>query len=241
MTEYTIKLNKVYKEYPTFLSRTLLVENLFKNYNNKPFNALTDINLKLKKGDRLGILGRNGSGKTTLLKVIAGITKPTRGDVDVTGKVISLIELEAGFHPEFNGYENIKLNGMLIGMSREKIEMSMNDIVEFSGIGEFVHMPLYTYSSGMKLRLGFAIAAYSEPDILVLDENMSVGDKDFRKKSFSKIKEFSRSGSTIVMATHSLSILRKLCNKALIIEKGKIVYLKDTKSVINRFWKLYGK
>ena len=182
----------------------------------------------------MGIIGRNGSGKTTILKIIAGITTPTRGAVAVHGRVVSLIELDAGFHPEFSGLENIYLNGLVIGMSKAEIDRNLQKIVKFSGLGKFIDTPQYTYSSGMSLRLGFSIAAHADPDILILDEGIAVGDEKFRKKSLAKINQFAKQGKTIVIVSHWLDYLKENCERIIWLEEGKITYDGDT-SVIDKY------
>jgi ABC-type polysaccharide/polyol phosphate transport system ATPase subunit len=186
------------------------------------FYALKDINIKICKGEKVAIIGKNGSGKTTLLKMICGITRQNKGIVDVHGRVVSLIDLEAGFHPEMNGYENIRLNSLVIGMSRKEVKRNMNSIVEFADIGSFIDAPLYTYSEGMKLRLGFAVAAHANPDILVLDEMIATGDLGFQEKSVRKINEFFKEGKTIITVSHVTSFLEKQYNRFIWLEHGEV-------------------
>lgn len=187
------------------------------------FFALKNINLKIFKGEKLAILGDNGAGKTTLLKLIAGIAEPTDGKISVIGKVVSLIDLTAGFHPEFSGRENIYLNAVLLGMNLHEIRQLEKSIIKFSGINKFIDQALYTYSSGMVLRLGFSIAVHSHPDILILDESIVVGDNDFQKKAYDKVEEIFRAGKTIILCSHMLPLLRRLCNRFVWIDEGKIM------------------
>ena len=222
MSDFAVKLTRVCKKYRLRHEKPTLVENIFKkNYTNE-FTALDNINLTIKKGERLGVIGPNGSGKTTLLKIITGITAATSGEVETQGRIVSLIDLEAGFHPELTGEENIFLNAMLLGMGKEETEKKFAKIVKFADIGQFIDAPLYTYSAGMKLRLGFSIAVHTNPDILILDEIMSVGDQAFREKSYKKIQDFFKLGKTIILASHNLEAIKKNCRRVLWLEEGKI-------------------
>ncbi|SHK68354.1 ABC-2 type transport system ATP-binding protein [Anaerocolumna jejuensis DSM 15929] len=187
------------------------------------FWALRDINLTVEKGDRLGILGLNGAGKSTLLKIIAGVLKPTEGTLTVKGKIAPLLELGAGFEPEYTGAENIYLYGAVLGYPRDFIAEKYNEIIEFSELGKFIDVPLKNYSSGMKSRLGFAIATIVEPDVLILDEVLSVGDAKFKKKCEKKIQSMFDKGVTVLFVSHSLAQVQKICNKAILLEKGEII------------------
>ncbi|QHQ61050.1 ATP-binding cassette domain-containing protein [Anaerocolumna sedimenticola] len=187
------------------------------------FWALKNVNLKVNKGDRLGILGLNGAGKSTLLKIIAGVLKPTEGSVTVKGKIAPLLELGAGFEPEYTGAENIYLYGAVLGYPREFIAEKYNEIIEFSELGKFIDVPLKNYSSGMKSRLGFAIATVVEPDVLILDEVLAVGDAKFKKKCEAKIQSMFDKGVTVLFVSHSLPQVQKICNKAILLEHGKII------------------
>ena len=238
MTKDTvIKLTDVSKRYTVRHEKPTLVEQVFKRNQTRKFLALTNINLNINKGEKIGLVGSNGSGKTTLLKIINGITKPTLGTVETHGKVVSLIDLTAGFHPELSGEENIYLNAMLLAMKKESVRKKFKAIVRFADIGSFIDAPLYTYSEGMKLRLGFSIAVYSNPDILVLDEVMSVGDQNFRNKSFAKIKKFYNEGKTIILTSHWENYISENCNRVIWIDKGKIVMDGKTKAVLERYSK----
>jgi ABC-type polysaccharide/polyol phosphate transport system ATPase subunit len=201
---------------PTFFGTVFGIENREK------FFALDQVSLNIYKGEKIGVIGSNGSGKTTLLKIISKITTQTTGKIKTYGKVVSLIELGAGFHPELTGRENIFLNGLVIGMDKEEIEKKFDSIVEFSGLGKFIYSPLYTYSSGMSLRLGFSIAVHSNPDVLILDEEIAVGDAKFRKKSLKKINEFSKKGKTIILVSHWLDYIKDNCDRIIWLEKGKV-------------------
>lgn len=195
------------------------------------FWALKDVSFSLEKGDRLGILGLNGAGKSTLLKVVAGVLKPTEGTVMTKGKIVPLLELGAGFDKEYTGAENIYLYGAVLGYSRKFVEEKFDEIVEFSGLGEFIDVPIKNYSSGMKSRLGFSIATVVEPEILILDEVLSVGDVKFRKKSEKKIMSMFDDGVTVLFVSHSLEQVKRLCNKAILLEKGRIIASGDIEKV----------
>lgn len=187
------------------------------------FWALTDINFELKKGDRLGILGLNGAGKSTLLKVIAGVLKPTQGSVSSKGRIVPLLELGAGFDKDYTGAENIYLYGAMLGYSKEFLREKYDEIVEFSELEDFINVPVKNYSSGMKARLGFSIATVVEPDILILDEVLSVGDAKFKKKSEKRIKDMFEKGVTVLFVSHSLAQVQSLCNRAILLEKGQLI------------------
>jgi len=198
-----------------------LVEKFIKRKDEK-FTALQNINLTIKTGEKVGITGPNGSGKTTLLKIIAGITTPSSGKFYANGKVISLIDLEAGFHPDLSGYHNIYINGLIIGMKKKEINHKINKIINFTDIKQFIDTPFFTFSQGMKLRLGFSIALFSNPDILLLDENFAVGDADFQKKTKKKIKEFKNKKKTIIIVSQWKKFLQDNCNRFISINNGTI-------------------
>lgn len=195
------------------------------------FWALKQVSFEVKKGERVGILGLNGAGKSTLLKIVAGVLKPTEGKVTTKGRIVPLLELGAGFDKRYTGAENIFLNGAMLGYSKEFIQEKYKEIVEFSELGEFIDVPVMNYSSGMKARLGFSIATIVEPDILILDEVLSVGDARFRMKSERKIKEMFDKGVTVLFVSHSLEQVMRLCDTAILLEKGRIV-MKDEVGVV---------
>lgn len=199
------------------------------------FWALTDVSFELSKGDRLGILGFNGAGKSTLLKVIAGVFRPTKGSVERDGVLAPLIELGAGFDPQYTGLENIYLYGACLGYSHKFIDEKLDEIVEFSELKEFIDVPLKNYSSGMKARLGFAIATIVEPDILILDEVLSVGDAKFKKKSEAKLTSLLEKDVTVLFVSHNIEQVRRLCNKAIILDKGKMIDMGDVETVANHY------
>ncbi|MFH0750170.1 MAG: ABC transporter ATP-binding protein [Candidatus Gottesmanbacteria bacterium] len=216
-----IQLTNVSKKYEIHHEKPTLVEKFVKG-RKEQFTAINNISLTIKKGEFVGIIGPNGSGKTTLLKIVAGITTPTKGCVQTKGRVISLIDLEAGFHPDLTGIQNIYLNGILLGMSKDQITREIPSIIDFADIHQFIDVPLFTYSSGMKLRLGFAIAVHSNPDVLVLDESIGVGDKKFQNTSLKKIHQFFHKGKTIIVASHWFTYIKQNCERVLVMEKGRI-------------------
>ena len=205
------------------------------------FWALSDVSFELEKGDRLGILGFNGAGKSTLLKVIAGVFKPTIGTVEREGVLAPLIELGAGFDPQYTGMENIYLYGACLGYSHKFIDEKLDQIIEFSELKEFIDVPLKNYSSGMKARLGFAIATIVEPDMLILDEVLSVGDAKFKKKSENKLMSLLDKNVTVLFVSHNTQQVRKLCNKAIILEKGKMIASGGVEEVTDKYEALVGK
>lgn len=186
--------------------------------------ALDDINLTIKKGEIVGIIGKNGAGKSTLMKLIANITFPTSGEIKVNGKVGSFINLSAGFNGNYTGRENIYYKATIMGMKKLEIDNIIDDIIEFADIGDYFDLPLKTYSSGMAARLGFALAIFSDPDILIIDEVFAVGDKDFKQKSFKKTKEMFKSGKSILFSSHAEGQIRQLCSRVIYIDNGKIVF-----------------
>ena len=200
------------------------------------FWALQDINLDINKGERIGIIGRNGAGKSTLLKIISRITPPTTGNAIIRGRVGSLLEVGTGFHPELTGRENIYLNGSILGLKKAEITKQFEAIVDFSGVEKFIDTPLKHYSSGMQLRLAFSVAAHLDPEILLIDEVLAVGDLEFQKKCLGKMEEVSKSdGRTILFVSHNLDSIRKFCPTTLLMDGGKIVNSGNTESIINEY------
>ncbi len=230
-----ISLKGVSKKYILHHEKPTLVENIFKRGRKEEIWALKNINLEIKKGDKIGIIGDNGAGKTTLLKIITGITAPTTGKLEVNGRIAALIDLEAGFHPELTGEENTYLNGMLLGMSKKEIKKQFQSIVRFSGLGKFIDAPFYTYSSGMRLRLGFSIAIHSNPDILLLDEILAVGDQEFQKKSFEATQSFFKKGKTVVFISHNLPVVSRLCPTAFWLKNGELKMFGKTRKVVRDY------
>ncbi len=195
----------------------------FEKQQQENFWALNDVSFTVNPGESIGIIGRNGAGKSTLLKVLSKITPPTKGKIISRGRIASLLEVGTGFHPELTGRENIFFNGSLLGMKRKEIEAKFDEIVDFSGVERFLDTPLKHYSSGMQLRLAFAVAAFLEPEILIIDEVLAVGDAEFQKKCMGKMEDVSKSGRTILFVSHNMAAVQNLCNKAIVLDKGIIV------------------
>lgn len=204
------------------------------------FWALKDVNFEIKKGDALGIIGRNGAGKSTLLKVLSRITEPTHGRVEMNGRVASLLEVGTGFHPELTGRENIFLNGAILGMSRVEIRRKFDEIVDFSGVEKFLDTPVKRYSSGMYVRLAFAVAAHLEPEILIVDEVLAVGDTEFQKKCLGRMKDVSMNeGRTVLFVSHNMIAMQNLCTRALFLENGTVSADGQVSEVINKYNALF--
>lgn len=202
------------------------------------FWALKDVNLEIKQGDRVGIIGRNGAGKSTLLKILSRITEPTTGRVTIKGRVASLLEVGTGFHPELTGRENIFLNGAILGMSRAEIIRKFDEIVAFAEVEKFLDTPVKRYSSGMYVRLAFAVAAHLEPEILIIDEVLAVGDAQFQKKCLGKMGDVAREGRTVLFVSHNMQAVRNLCSKVILLDKGKIVSDALTEESLSHYNKL---
>ncbi len=199
------------------------------------FRALDDVTFKINKGERLGVVGFNGAGKSTLLKILSGVMKPTKGNVSVDGKVAPLLELGAGFDYNFTGQENIFLNGAILGYRKEFLEEKYDEIVEFSELGEFIEIPVKNYSSGMKAKLGFSVATIVQPEILILDEVLSVGDIKFQEKSRKKIESLMSEGVTVILVSHNTNTIRSICNKAVWLDHGKLVEFGDVEDVCDHY------
>jgi ABC-type polysaccharide/polyol phosphate transport system ATPase subunit len=200
--------------------------------------ALQDVSMRVAPGEAVGLVGRNGSGKTTLLKLISGIVKPTRGRVEVGGRIASLLELGAGFHPDFSGRENVYLNGSIYGLKRRQIDELMDEIVAFAELERVIDLPVRTYSSGMYMRLGFAVAAHIQADVLLLDEVFAVGDEAFQRKCFGKIFEFKQRGGTIVFVSHDAAAVERLCDRAILLKRGEKVFDGASHEAIVRYHQL---
>ena len=199
------------------------------------FTAVADVSLRIRQGSAVGIIGRNGSGKSTLLKLITGITKPTSGEVLVTGRISALIELGAGFHPEISGRENVFINGVMLGLTKQEISERFNEIVEFAELEAFIDAPVKTYSSGMYMRLGFAVAVHVDPDILIVDEVLAVGDEGFSLKCLDKFAEFKRRGKTILLVTHGLETVQRFCDEAVWLDEGAVRGRGDPRRVVHMY------
>lgn len=238
-----VEVNNITKKYNlNRLSEPISIRNglktLFtKKEKSKDYYALNDVSFSINKGDKLGIIGNNGAGKSTLLKILSRITNPSSGNISVKGKVASLLEVGTGFHPELSGRENIYLNGAILGMSKKEITAQFDEIVDFAGpqISNFLDTPVKRYSSGMYVRLGFAISAHLNPEILIVDEVLAVGDADFQKKSLGKMKEVAANEKTILFVSHNLTAVSNLCNKTLHLEKGTVKQIGDTAIVLKNY------
>jgi lipopolysaccharide transport system ATP-binding protein len=199
------------------------------------FYALKDINFEIEQGDRIGIIGSNGAGKSTLLKLLSRITDPSTGKIIIEGRVASLLEVGTGFHPELTGRENIYLNGAILGMTRQEVRCKFDEIVDFAGVEQFLDTPVKRFSSGMHVRLAFAVAAHLEPEILVVDEVLAVGDASFQKKCINKMNTVAKEGRTILFVSHQMQAVTNLCNKAILLDNGKITHEGGTNEVISRY------
>ena len=230
--EGVTKTFKLYHQKPTSLKERVL---RFRRLRYEPFTALDDINLDIEAGTTVGLLGHNGSGKSTLLKCMAGILQPTAGCVRTVGRMAALLELGAGFHPELSGRENVFLNGSILGLKRAEVERVFDDIVGFAELEQFIDTPVKHYSSGMYIRLGFAVAINVDPEILLVDEVLAVGDESFQRKCIDKVRAFQAEGRTIVVVTHAADIVRQMCDKAAALEHGKLVAQGDPNDVIREF------
>ncbi len=198
--------------------------------------ALRDINIDVAQGEVLGIIGKNGAGKSTLLKILSRVTLPTEGAIKIKGRIGSLLEVGTGFHPELTGRENIFLNGAILGMKRWEINRKFDDIVDFAGVAKYIDTPVKRYSSGMRVRLGFAVAAFLEPEILVVDEVLAVGDAEFQKRAIGKMQDVSRSdGRTVLFVSHNMGSIRKLCQRTVVLDKGKVIFDGDTGKAIEKY------
>jgi ABC-2 type transport system ATP-binding protein len=226
------KTFRLYKEKPTSLKERVL---RFRRVRYEHFTALKDIRLDIEAGTTVGLLGHNGSGKSTLLKCIAGILQPTSGVVRTTGRMAALLELGAGFHPELSGRENVYLNGSILGLKRAEVDRVFDDIVGFAELEQFIDTPVKHYSSGMYVRLGFAVAINVDPEILLVDEVLSVGDESFQRKCIDKVKTFQAEGRTIVVVTHAADLVRQMCDKAAALEHGQLVAHGEPNDVIREF------
>ena len=228
-------LDKVYKLYDRPVDRIKESLGFSKKKYHKDHYALNNISFEIKKGDTVGIIGENGAGKSTLLKIITGVLSPTNGNVRVNGKISALLELGAGFNPEYTGIENIYLNGTVMGFSKSEMDMKLEKIIDFADIGEFIYQPVKTYSSGMFVRLAFAVAVSIEPDILIVDEALSVGDAYFQAKSMTKMKELFDKGKTVIFVTHDTSTVKSLCKKAIYIENGIMIDMGPSNEIVDLY------
>ena len=197
--------------------------------------ALRDVSFQVRQGEALGIVGHNGAGKTTILKILSSITTPTAGEITVRGRMAALVEVGSGFHPELTGRENIHLHGAMLGMRRSEIRQKLDSIIEFSGVGQYIDVPVKRYSSGMYVRLGFSIAAHLNPDILLLDEVLAVGDAAFQAKCLDRLSELRRTGRTVVFISHDLAAVYRLCDRAILMSHGRVVAEGPPRQVIDEY------
>lgn len=236
MSDTIIKFENVSKDYFLYKNEKSRFKAIFTNNRGvKHHQALKDITFEIKRGESVGIIGKNGAGKSTLLKMITGVSFATKGNITVDGKVAALLELTAGFSADMTGRENIYLKGYLLGLESEEIKEIEDNIIEFAALGEYIDQPVRTYSSGMKMRLGFAININIRPDILVIDEALSVGDAEFRKKCEEKTRELRNSGVTVLFVSHSMSSIKDTCDRAIYLKGGKIDYDGNVEEAFKRY------
>jgi lipopolysaccharide transport system ATP-binding protein len=247
MSEHSLRLNHVFKRFrrgerhdslrdliPSLVNRAVSRDRE-RALAEEEFWVLNDISFELKKGETLGIIGHNGAGKSTMLKHLSGIMEPTRGSIEVNGRLSALIEVGAGFHPDLTGRENVFLNGVILGMSRVEVKRKFDEIVEFAGLEEFIDTPVKRYSSGMFARLGFSVAAHLEPDILVIDEVLSVGDFAFQRKGLEKMRAIAKSGATVIFVSHNLQAVAEFCQRGILLERGRVIADGPTDQVVRRY------
>ena len=245
MSDIAIKienLSKIYRLYDKPIDRMKESLSISKKKYSREHYALRNITFDVKKGESIGIIGKNGSGKSTLLKIITGVLTQSQGSIEVNGKIAALLELGAGFNPEYTGIENIYLNGTMMGYTKEEMEKRVNPIVEFADIGEFINQPVKTYSSGMFARLAFAVAINVEPEILIVDEALSVGDTRFQIKCIDKMKELKENDTTILFVSHATEQVKRFCNRAVWINNGEMMDIGESSEIIDKYesYMLYG-
>ena len=241
MSEYAISVEHISKKYKLYRGKADRLKDALhlthkKNY--EEFYALSDVNFTVKKGETVGLIGTNGAGKSTLLKLLTGVLTPSEGQIEVNGKVSALLELGAGFNGEYTGLENIYFNGTLMGYTKEQMEEKVPEIIAFAGIGDYIYQPVKSYSSGMFARLAFALAINVEPDILVVDEALSVGDIYFQSRCFKKMDDIKRNGTTILLVTHDMSSVIKYCDKVVLLNHGKVVKEGSPKQMVDIYKKI---
>lgn len=237
-----IVFDHVRKSYPLYHHITGGLKNLLFNFpsavnaiRNSRYEALKDVSFEVKRGEALGIIGRNGAGKSTILGLIAGVLRPTEGRVIVTGRASALLDLGAGFHPELTGRENIMLNGIILGLTKAKVLKKLDEIIEFSELSEFIDQPIRVYSSGMLARLGFSVVAHLDPDILLIDEILAVGDLEFQKKCIDKMMGFKKSGVTIIFVSHSMPDVKGICDRVMWIENRTVKMLGKPEEIVGAY------
>jgi lipopolysaccharide transport system ATP-binding protein len=251
MSDIVLRVEELYKEYrlgvigATTLrddiahawNRFTAKEDVGSYINNGLIWALQNINFEVKRGDVVGIIGKNGAGKSTLLKILSKVTAPTRGQIKIKGRIASLLEVGTGFHPELTGKENIFLNGAILGMTKAEVKRKLEEIIDFSGVEKYIDTPVKRYSSGMYVRLAFAVAAHLEPEILIVDEVLAVGDAEFQKKCLGKMKDVSSQGRTVLFVSHNMSAVLSLCGKAILLDSGKCTGYDSTESIVGKYLK----
>jgi ABC-type polysaccharide/polyol phosphate transport system ATPase subunit len=233
-----IEVNHVSKTFPRAGEAKLLrvhIQEMFTRKRRNPFYALNGVSFNLEKGETLGVIGGNGAGKTTLLSLVSGLCDPDEGSIAIHGRVAPLMELGSGFHLDLTGVENVYLNSALLGLTREQTDQHFQSIVEFSGVGQFIEEPLRTYSTGMVMRLAFSVAVHVDPDILVIDEVLAVGDQRFQEKCFERILEIKRAGKTLLFVSHVPNMVQQLCDRCLWLDHGKVVRLGPTDEVLEAY------
>src|ERR1700730_9977375 len=247
MSEYSLRMNHVFKRFrrgeqhdslrdliPSLVKRTVRGDRE-RALAPQEFWVLNDISFDVKRGETLGIIGHNGAGKSTMLKHLSGIMEPTRGSIEVYGRLSGLIVVGAGVLPDLTGRENVFLNGVILGMSRAEVKRKFDEIVEFAGLEEFIDTPVKRYSSGMFARLGFSVAAHLEPDILVIDEVLSVGDFAFQRKGLEKMRAIAKSGATVIFVSHNLQAVAEFCQRGILLQKGRVIADGPTDQVVRRY------
>ena len=230
-------VSKMYKLYDNPMDRLKESLGLSRKKKYKEHYALNHVSFQVHKGETVGIIGTNGSGKSTILKIITGVLSPTGGEVSVNGRISALLELGAGFNGEYSGLENVYLNGSMIGFSREEIDAKLQSILDFADIGEFIHQPVKTYSSGMFVRLAFAVAINIDPEILIVDEVLAVGDADFQEKSRKRMMDMMHGGTTVLLVSHNIGQVREMCSRVVWIEHGQVQMAGDTGAVCDAYEK----
>jgi ABC-type polysaccharide/polyol phosphate transport system ATPase subunit len=233
-------LTKTYTLYDSHADRVKETFHPLRKKYHRPFNALTNVSFDIKKGETLGIIGRNGSGKSTLLQIICGILQPTTGTAEVNGRISALLELGAGFNPDFTGRQNVYLSGAILSINREEMDELFDEIAAFADIGDFIDQPIKTYSSGMYVRLAFAVQACVKPDVLIVDEALSVGDIFFQQKCFAKMREIISGGTTCLFVSHDTAAVQNLCQRALFLNQGEISFFGDTTEAVSRYFAIMG-
>lgn len=239
--EYSIIIDDVYKTFNVYLDKANTIKEkllfIFSRNKKQKREVLKGVSAKIKKGEVVALIGTNGSGKSTLLKLLTKIIYPNKGKIETIGKLTSLLELGAGFHPDFSGRENIYFNASIFGLTKKEIDARLNDIIEFSELKDFIDSPVRTYSSGMYMRLAFSVAINVDADILLIDEILSVGDEHFQNKCFDKMLELKEQGKTMVFVTHSMGAVKRLCDRSIWLKDGKIKMDGDTNAVVDEYIK----